>query len=396
MTEQFEQQLLGYLLEALSEEERLEIDRAIDREPALLKELDRLQGMLAPLAADADPYTPPRGLADATCAMIAEFENAPQQDAWLERFESDRLNREHFESERRDAAISRVPAGLALNGHHADHHQTNGKQVNGHQVGGTATPAGKVVGMSPVTSAELSNSGRRRFTLREFVTVFALASVALAMLFPAISYSRYNSEVAGCQDNLRQMGVALSMYSDSHAGNFPSIPTGILDPAERKLGVAGIFAPKLASDGLLTDARLLTCPATRHQEPVVIPSMQQVIASVNSLADFQEHMAGDYGYSLGYIDGNGTYVPTKNCRRDFFAVMGDSPSLALDGDLSKNHGGWGQNVLFESGRVAFLRKPDAGVDNPFLNDNGVVAAGLHWGDAVIAPSFARPGVYAMK
>jgi hypothetical protein len=72
--------------------------------------------------------------------------------------------------------------------------------------------------------------------------------------------------------------------------------------------------------------------------------------------------------------------------------------VALDGKAGDNHGIWGQNFLFESGRVAFLRNPDAesGVDNPFQNDAGQVAAGTDWRDAVIAPSFARPGVYALK
>ncbi len=391
MTEQFEQQLLGYVLDALTEVEREEVEHAIDRNPSLVKELDRLQGMLAPLAEDAELFDPPPGLAEATCAMIAGL------DTTSSRFAESDFEAVYGEDGDRelDDVVRKIPVAKAMAAASNGHSNGNGKHADNSKADSKSND--KKVGLSPATAREMGGVGRR-FRVRELVTVFALASVALAMIFPAISYSRHNAQVAGCQNNLRELGLSLTMYSRSHDSYFPVIPTGQDTAEERKAGVAGIFATRLWEDGFLTDSRLLTCPAVPHQgDGVIIPSMQELAASEIFLREFQTKMAGDYGYNLGHVSG-GKYVPTRNFSRDYFPIMGDTPSLALDGRMGDNHGIFGQNILFESGRAAFVRRPDpdgdSWVGNFFTNDDGKVAAGKHWGDAVIAPSFARPNVFA--
>jgi len=101
-------------------------------------------------------------------------------------------------------------------------------------------------------------------------------------------------------------------------------------------------------------------------------------------------MGGSYGYNLGYIR-NGRYYPTKDRNRTYFALMADAPG-SLPGSPSLHHGGRGQNVLFEDGRVIFIRssRPYVGADDIYSNDNGRVAAGVHLDDSVIGPSSARP------
>jgi hypothetical protein len=96
-------------------------------------------------------------------------------------------------------------------------------------------------------------------------------------------------------------------------------------------------------------------------------------------------IAGDYGYSLGYVE-NGRYRGTRNLHRPYFAILADAPSFDLPDYRSLNHGGRGQNVLFENCRVIFLRMPHpAGhPDHFYVNDTGVVAAGRHRDDSVIA------------
>ncbi|MDA7978011.1 MAG: hypothetical protein MPJ50_04470 [Pirellulales bacterium] len=393
MSGQFEPQLLGYLLEALSQEERAEVDRAISENPNLLEELDRLQGMLAPLAVDAEPYAPPAGLVESTCAMIAALDDTESSVGSSQSSLQGQMAIFGEGPSEVDEVVRSVPVSRVL----AASSNGNG---NGHKNGQPEKNKPRF-GLSPVKPREVlsGDSGSRRFRLREFLTVFALASVAFAMLFPAISYSRYNAEVAGCQNNLREVGSAMTMYSRSHAGYFPIIPTSQATAEDRKAGVAGIFSTKLVEDGLLTDFRLLACPAVPHHgDGVIIPSMKELASAKSYLRTYHEMMGGDYGYNLGHVGSDGQYLPTRNLNRDHFAIMGDTPSARLDGGSSDNHGIWGQNLLFESGRVAFVRSPDAGsgVDNSFLNNAGKVAAGLDWRDAVIAPSFARPGVYAQK
>jgi hypothetical protein len=96
-------------------------------------------------------------------------------------------------------------------------------------------------------------------------------------------------------------------------------------------------------------------------------------------------MGGDYGYPLGYVE-NGRYRGTRNLRRPYFAIVADAPSVDLPDYRSLNHLGYGQNVLFENCRVIFLRLPrPAGYpDHFYVNDTGIVAAGRHRDDSVIA------------
>jgi prepilin-type processing-associated H-X9-DG protein len=102
-------------------------------------------------------------------------------------------------------------------------------------------------------------------------------------------------------------------------------------------------------------------------------------------------MGGDYGYSLGHMV-DGRYEPTHDDARPRFALMADVPNDGQPQLQSLNHGGRGQNVLFEDGHVAFLpsAKPNAAADDLFRNDSGQVAAGDHANDAVVSASGTRP------
>ncbi|MCA9269238.1 MAG: hypothetical protein KDA41_12240, partial [Planctomycetales bacterium] len=72
--------------------------------------------------------------------------------------------------------------------------------------------------------------------------------------------------------------------------------------------------------------------------------------------------------------------------------LADSPSLHLPGRQSANHGGRGQNVLFEDQHVEYLTtvRPADVRDEVYLSDRGYVEAGRHYNDAVIGESAAQP------
>jgi hypothetical protein len=208
-------------------------------------------------------------------------------------------------------------------------------------------------------------------------------------LLPAIGNSRFNSQVVACQDNLRQLGIALAQYSHLHEDSFPP------GPDRGRLAAAGIYGPTLVYDGFLPDSRRLVCPTSSlAADPQFrVPTTGEVllIESPEELDSQRAAMGGSYGYTLGYIDDN-QYRTTKNLHRPFFAVMADAPGNGPQYQ-SLNHGGRGQNVLFEDGRVVFYTSPRAGgLDDIFVNDAGVVAAGTHRDDSVIGASRAVPVV----
>ena len=55
-----------------------------------------------------------------------------------------------------------------------------------------------------------------RFTLIELLVVIAIIAILAAMLLPALSSARSSAKASACLANLKQIGVAMAMYSDEH------------------------------------------------------------------------------------------------------------------------------------------------------------------------------------
>jgi hypothetical protein len=212
------------------------------------------------------------------------------------------------------------------------------------------------------------------------------------LIFPAVQNARFRSHLAACQDNLRDLGQSLNQYSQTHGGYLPAVPS------QGKLAAAGIYAPVLAQNGLLTEVNRVICPESSlaaRKNGFRVPTYGELELTPSAkLVDLRPTMGGSYGYNLGYTR-NGEYHPTKNLYRDNFAIMSDAPSINGVNLQSTNHGGRGQNVLFENGSVKFLTatKSPGSNDDIFTNDNGQVAAGLNPNDSVLGSSNTAPITY---
>jgi hypothetical protein len=219
-----------------------------------------------------------------------------------------------------------------------------------------------------------------RWSLVDMVVAAGIFLAASFLFFPAVNQSQFTARVLGCQNNLRQIGTGMLSYAETSDGYFPLIPF------EGNLKTT----PSLIEHGIAGGSQLLICPGSQLADLAgqYRPLTRDEIRRVQALrpCHVHEQLAGSYGYTWGHFD-EGRYKPTRNRHRASFALVADAPGLAAPYH-SSNHGGCGQNVLFEDGHVQYLTTCRARGcrDEIFTNDDGEVAPGLHPDDAVIGPN----------
>ncbi len=328
MNNPLREQLLGYLLDALDDDDRQQIEQQLEDDPSLIDELQTLRTSLQPLKEDFKDFEPPSGLARRACSRV---------------------------DQRRELE----PVGLA------------GGALN-------TTMSGAFASRSRISGADV-------------VVTAGIVLVAVLIFFPVIASSRYTSRLIHCQDNLRQLGLALVNYSDKLGGGFfPAVAS------EGNRAFAGIYAPTLLDSGYLDDANNLICPssALAERRPAFrVPTSAEIdSASPQAIILIRQHAGGSYGYTLGVMV-HGVHVAPRNQGRASFGLMADVSSTSWKDNRSASHAGKGQNILFEDGHFRFVEISDVRelwLDNPFQNRNGVIEAGVDEDDAVIASSSTPP------
>ena len=70
---------------------------------------------------------------------------------------------------------------------------------------------------------DTSRSSKHGFTLVELLVVVAIIGILVALLLPAVQAARASARSMQCSSRMRQIGLALHNFANSHHGRFPEV-----------------------------------------------------------------------------------------------------------------------------------------------------------------------------
>ena len=162
---------------------------------------------------------------------------------------------------------------------------------------------------------------RRAFTLIELLVVIAIIAILAALLLPALSSAKERARRAGCQNALRQLGLALTMYGGD---NGDKLPQGQRDDGASH--TIWISTNTFNAIKQYSATNMSTCP---------------------SLEGTFQYYQYPYGYVVGYSYNGGHKKPWPGEPAVAWISpkkFTDSPLLTLAADLNayaEPSGGWG-------------------------------------------------------
>ena len=126
---------------------------------------------------------------------------------------------------------------------------------------------------------------RNCFSLVELLVVIAIIALLASLLLPALQSAREMGRRIKCVSNLRQIGLAITMYADDYDGWLP---------CARYSGRFAFYY--LVNEGYIK-AGVLKCPTESF--------------TINWTPDWETKVGYMYEHCAGYYDGTWSYLPRK-------------------------------------------------------------------------------------
>lgn len=170
---------------------------------------------------------------------------------------------------------------------------------------------------------------RTAFTLIELLVVIAIIAILAAILFPVFAQAREKARQATCQSNLRQIGMALSMYrQDMDECQTESSPDtaaaqGKVDDCDTTYTWRAVILP------YSKNSQIFTCPSTPQRNGFATANIK---GPMQPIADYC--LSGGYGCFETYASMALGPFPTTGTPRIFESMVEDVSGTVTIADTS--------------------------------------------------------------
>ncbi len=132
---------------------------------------------------------------------------------------------------------------------------------------------------------------RRAFTLIELLVVIAIIAILAAILFPVFAQAREKARQASCLSNLKQIGIALTMYQSDYDSMYP--------PSQLPPSGANIVSWPTMVQPYIKNDKVFICPSTA---PGALPADTTYLVPTTKVYTGQTRTAVSFG-TLTAADG---------------------------------------------------------------------------------------------
>ena len=164
------------------------------------------------------------------------------------------------------------------------------------------------------------------FTLIELLVVIAIIAILAAILLPALQQARARGQDAGCKGNLKQMGIAVSMYTQNNKDYYPCLP---------------YYSDVKSEDGVCWDAQIAPYLGITNIDPLNQSSNVNIFRCPSGLVKNYPNPRAIRGYafnaSVALCSSNSTYVKSVDIQQTCKVNSGTyAPRLLLVLDFWNN------------------------------------------------------------
>ncbi|MBA3311721.1 MAG: DUF1559 domain-containing protein [Planctomycetota bacterium] len=182
-----------------------------------------------------------------------------------------------------------------------------------------------------------SGLGRRGFTLIELLVVIAIIAVLIALLLPAVQQAREAARRSSCQNNLKQLGLALHNYHDIMNTFPPGYVAGAVAPHSNRFAWSAQILPQLEQGNIAFDfTALVYFNATQTDAIGNDRFISQKLAVYQCPSDNRNETETINSSTGSATNAGASFTNLVVSRGSYVGVYGTPPPTAPSGNVQQN------------------------------------------------------------